>query len=72
MSSTRFLRLLAGLLAWYVPEIRLEVHPNVIVQAFPPAGAIFTGIGVLLSVRIFTAAIRGPLLTPTLYRRQKM
>jgi hypothetical protein len=30
-------------------------------QAFPPAGAIFTGIGVLLDVRVFAVAIRcGP------------
>ena len=42
------------------------------VQAFPPAGAIFAGIGVLLDVRIFVVAIRGPLLPPTFYRRQRM
>ena len=42
------------------------------VQAFPPAGAIFAGIGVLLDVRIFFGAIRRPLLSPTFYRRQKM
>ena len=42
------------------------------VQPFPPAGAIFAGIGVLLDVRISVGAIRGSLLSHTLYRRQKM
>jgi hypothetical protein len=41
------------------------VHPNVIVQAFPPATVVFTGIGVLLTVRVVAPAIRGLLLTPT-------
>jgi hypothetical protein len=42
------------------------------VQGFPPAGAIFSAIGVLLAVRIFAAATHGPLLSPTFYRQQKM
>ena len=66
-----FPTLLAGLLALYVTEIPSELHVKFIVQAFPPAGAIFTGIGVLLTVRIFLAAIYGTLLTPILYRRRR-
>jgi hypothetical protein len=41
-------------------------------RAFPPTGAVFTEIGALLSVCIFAATIRGPHLTFTLYRREKM
>ena len=39
---------------------------NITIQAFPPAGAVFTGIGVLLSVRIFSETIPGPRSTPLL------
>ena len=39
------------------------------VQAFP--WAIFAGIGVLLNVRIFAVAIRGPLLSPTFIGRKR-
>ena len=67
-----FPTLLAGLLALYVTEIPSELHVKFIVQAFPPAGVIFTGIGVLLTVCIFAAtAIRGSFLTPMSYRRQR-
>ena len=41
-------------------------------QVFPPAGAIFTGIGILLAVRIVPDTFHEALLTPTLYRQQKM
>ncbi len=46
-------------------------YPNVIVQTFPPAKIIFTGIGILLAVRIFAVPIPGSLITANLHRRQK-
>ena len=68
----RLVALLAELLAWSVPEIQAQGHPNVIVQAFPPAKIIFTGIGVLLAVRIFAVPFPGSLITARLHRQQKM
>jgi hypothetical protein len=41
-------------------------------RVFPPTGAVFIEIGALLSVCIFVATIREPLLTFALYRREKV
>ena len=73
MSSPRFLILLEGQLALCVPlnADHIEAHILTYVEGFPPAGAIFSAIGVLLAVRILSVAIRGLLLSPTFYRQQR-
>ena len=50
----------------------LNCNSDVIVQAFPPASAIFAGISVLLSVRVFPVTFLGGPLTPKINRRQGM
>ena len=73
--SPRFLRLSVGALAWYLENNffdDLNCNSDVIVQTFPPASAIFAGISVLLSVRVFLVTFLGGLLTPKINRRQGM
>jgi hypothetical protein len=42
------------------------VQSNIYFQAFPPANIIFTGIGVLLLVRVFRGSLARPILIPRL------
>ena len=50
----------------------LNCNSGVIVQAFPHASAIFAGISVLFSVRVFLVTFLGGPLTPKINRRQGM
>ena len=50
----------------------LNCNSDVIVQAFPPASAIFAGISVLLSVRVFPVTFLGGPLTPKINMWQGM
>ena len=54
---------------WFPRE---EFLLNIYFQAFPPANAIFAGIGVLLSVRIPHAFLPRPILTHMAHRRLTM